>query len=219
MLATAHATTGLHRYRHRTPRYVYHRGRQFLYERGHRDDPWLTPAAIRLLATLLRPADHGVEFGSGRSTIWFARRVAELTSVEQDERWYTTVAGRLRDQGLDNVRYLLAPLDQPLEAGHRSAYARTALGFADRSLDFALVDGGYRDYTTTFVMPKLKPGGLLVIDNVNWYLPSRSRAPNSRTPALGPRGPVWADIARELAQWRSIWTSSGVWDTAIFIKP
>jgi hypothetical protein len=68
-------------------------------------------------------------------------------------------------------------------------------------------------------MPKLKPGGLLVIDNVNWYLPSRSRAPNSRTPALGPHGAVWTDIARELARWRSIWTSSGVWDTAIFVKP
>ena len=63
---------------HRTPRYVYHRTRQLFYERAHPADPWLTPAAIGLLATLLRPADTGAEFGSGRSTLWFAARVAEL---------------------------------------------------------------------------------------------------------------------------------------------
>jgi hypothetical protein len=59
---------------HRTPRYVYHRTRQLFYERAHPADPWLTPAAIGLLSTLLRPADTGVEFGSGRSTLWFAAR-------------------------------------------------------------------------------------------------------------------------------------------------
>ena len=69
---------------HRTPRYVYHRTRQLCYERAHPDEPWLTPAAIGLLATLLRPADTGAEFGSGRSTLWFAARVAALTSVEHD---------------------------------------------------------------------------------------------------------------------------------------
>ena len=40
---------------HRTPRYVFHRTRQPLYERAHPADPWLTPAAIGLLGTLLRP--------------------------------------------------------------------------------------------------------------------------------------------------------------------
>ena len=39
------------------------------------------------------------------------------------------------------------------------------------------------------------------------------------TAALGPATAVWAAVGRELAGWRTIWTSSGVWDTAIFIKP
>lgn len=163
----------MRKWAHRTPHYIYHRTRQMLYERGHLDDPWLTPAAIRLLESLLRPADRGAEFGSGRSTIWFAERVAALT----------------------------------------------ALGFPDAGLDFALVDGHYRDYSAKFILPKIKSGGILIIDNVNWYLPSKSRAPNSRTRALGPNGKIWAEVAGELAQWRSIWTSSGVWDTAMFIRP
>ena len=203
---------------HRTPRYVYHRSRQLLYERAHPADPWLTPAAIGLLATLLRPDDTGVEFGSGRSTVWFAARVAELTSVEHDIRWHATVTARLKDQGLGNVDYILAADDLPTERGGDSAYARTALAFPDASLDFALVDGRYRDYSAKFIMPKIKPGGILIIDNVNWYLPCRSKAPNSRTAELGPATDVWAEVWRQLAGWRTIWTSSGVWDTAIFIK-
>jgi predicted O-methyltransferase YrrM len=204
---------------HRTPRYIYHRVRQMAYERGHGDAPWLTPAAIRLLPTLLRPADQGLEFGSGRSTIWFARRTSALTSVEHNPQWYEKVSAELTTQALSNVDYILAPEDQPVERGDESAYARAALGFPDKSLDFALVDGHYRDYSAKFVLPKIKPGGMLIIDNVNWYLPCRSRAPHSRTAALGPLTPVWAEVGQELGNWRTIWTSSGLWDTAIFIKP
>jgi predicted O-methyltransferase YrrM len=204
---------------HRTPRYVYQRTRQFLYERAHPDHPWLTPAAIRLLPRLLRPVDAGAEFGSGRSTLWFAARVGALTSVEHDQRWHEAVSARLAERGLSNVRYILAREDQPVERGGDSAYARTALAFPDASLDFALVDGHYRDYSAKFIMPKIRPGGMLIIDNVNWYLPCRSKSPNSRTAELGPAAGVWAEVWRELTTWRTIWTSSGVWDTAIFIKP
>ena len=207
------------RLRHLTPRYVYNRARQFAYERRHPDDPWLTPAAIRLLRALLLPSDRGAEFGSGRSTLWFARRVAALASVEHDERWHEAVSARLRTQGLGNIEYILAPEDEAAEHGGDSAYARVALAFPDASLDFALIDGHYRDYSAKFILPKIKPGGMLIIDNVNWFLPCRSKAPDSRTAALGPATPTWAQVAEELSRWRSIWTSSGVWDTAIFIKP
>ncbi len=207
------------RYRHWTPRYTYHRARQALYDLAHRDDPWLTPEAIRLLESLLRPSDRGIEFGSGRSTLWLAGRVAALTSVEQDKKWHASVSAGLRERGLDNVDYILAPVNDSDGGGASSEYARVPLAFADSSVDFVLVDGAYRDYTVKYALPKIKPGGLLIIDNVNWYLPSRTRAPNSRTPALGPDGQLWAELAGELAHWRSVWTSSGVWDTAIYIKP
>jgi len=204
---------------HQTPRYIDNRIREILYRRAHPEAPWLTPAAIRLLATMLRPADRGAEFGSGRSTIWFAARVASLTSVEHDACWHETVSTKLKERGFGNVDCILAGEDQPIERGGDSAYARTALSFADVSLDFALVDGQYRDYSAKYIMPKIKPGGMLIIDNVNWYLPCRSHAPSSRTTTLGPAPGAWAEVWHELAGWRTIWTSSGVTDTAIFIKP
>ena len=100
----------------------------------------------------------------------------------------------------------VAPRDQPDELGDMSVYACTVRTFADACIDFSLIDGLYRGHVAKLMMPKIKPGGLLIIDNVNWYLPSRSHAPASRTPALGPNGRVWHEVAQELADWRSIWT-------------
>jgi predicted O-methyltransferase YrrM len=171
-----------------------------------------------MLATLLRPTDRGAEFGSGRSTLWFAARVAELTSVETNAHWHETVSNQLKERGVSNVEYILVPEDQPRETGD-GPYAQVALGFPDASLDFALVDGYYRDYSAKYVMPKVKPGGILIIDNINWHLPSQSKAPGTRPAELGPATNAWAEVWQELDGWRRIWTSNGVWDTAIFFKP
>ena len=207
------------RIRHRTPRYVYARTRLLLYEHSHPVAPWITPEATRMLDSMLVPSDHGLEFGSGRSTIWFAQRVCRLTSVEHDIAWYAVVTGQLKERELGNVDYRLVPLDQPAELGGSSEYARTALAFAVSSLDFVLIDGAYRDHTARYALSRIKPGGMLIIDNVNRYLPSNSRSPNSRTPTLGTDGQIWGGVARDLARWRCIWTSSGVSDTAIYVKP
>jgi predicted O-methyltransferase YrrM len=201
-----------------TPRYICNRIRDLVYERSHPADPWLTPASIGLLDTLLHRTDRGAEFGSGRSTLWFAARVAALTSVETSTRWHEKVTRKLRERGVANVRYILVPDDQPLENGD-GPYPRVALTFPDASLDFALVDGYYRDFTAKYVMPKVKPGGLLVIDNINWHLPCQSKAPGTRPAKLGPATSTWAEVGRELDGWRTIWTSNGVWDTAIFFRP
>jgi predicted O-methyltransferase YrrM len=200
------------------PRYVFDKTRQMLYERNHPDAPWLTPAANRLLPSLLRPTDQGVEFGSGRSTLWLARRVAHLTSIEHDPKWYRSVAAKLSAHGITNVEQILAPVDVPVAQGGDSAYTRVLEKFPESSLDFALIDGAYRAHVTELAMPRLRPGGLMIIDNVNWYVPSPTRAPASRSLSDGPE-PLWADIVRQLASWRLIWTGSGVWDTAIYIRP
>jgi predicted O-methyltransferase YrrM len=204
---------------HWTPRYVYARLRLMRYEHAHPDHPWITSEANRLLASMIRPTDIGAEYGSGRSTLWFARHCKHLTSVEHDQEWHRKVSAAIQDQGLTNVDYFHHPRDQPQESGDMSGYARVALSFDDVSIDFVLVDGLYRDHVTRLMMPKIKPGGLLIIDNINWCLASPTRAPYSRTPASGHKDSSWANLARDLADWRSIWTTSGVTDTAIFIRP
>ncbi|WP_239394068.1 class I SAM-dependent methyltransferase [Frankia sp. CiP3] len=206
-------------FRHWTPRYAFDRVFDELHRRTHPALPWLTPQANEILVTLLRRTDDGLEFGSGRSTIWLANRVHHLSSVEHDDGWHSTVSAQLKEQRLQNVEYILAPQDVPAERGGESEYASTALRFGDASLDFVLVDGAYRDFCVKFAIPKIKPGGVLVLDNINWYLPFNSRSPNSRTSVQGADGSVWAEVQQIIQNWRLIWTSSGVWDTAFFFKP
>jgi predicted O-methyltransferase YrrM len=201
-----------------TPRYVVNRIGDLLYQRTHPGDPWLTADSIKLLDTLLRPADRGVEFGSGRSTLWFAPRVATLTSIETNTQWHEKVTGQLKDRDVSNVEYILIPVDQPTECGDGPT-AQIASAFPDASFDFALVDSYYRDHTAKAIMPKVKPGGMLIIDNINWHLPCGSKAPGTRPAELGPATAAWAEVGRELAGWRTIWTTNGVWDTAIFFRP
>ncbi|MEQ4302997.1 hypothetical protein ABNF97_16635 [Plantactinospora sp. B6F1] len=205
--------------RHWTPRYVVGRARSEFYRRTHPGIPWLTPRAVETLDRMLVPTDHGLEFGSGSSTVWFARRVSHLISVEHDAAWHDKVSLELKKHSLTNVDYRFAPLDVPPELGDQSEYARVLLELPDGCLDFVLVDGRYRDHCAWFALSKLASGGLLIIDNVNRYLPCDSHAPASRPHGAGPDGRVWTTVHRSIRGWRTIWTTDDVADTAIFVKP
>ena len=45
-------------------------------------------------------------------------------------------------------------------------------GLADCSIDYALVDGAHRDLCASSVVRKIKSGGLIIVDNVNWFIPN-----------------------------------------------
>lgn len=198
---------------HWTPRYIYDRSRLALHERTHRGAPWLTAEATALLDQLLRPTDVGIEFGSGRSTLWLAERMARLISVEGDRAWHASVSEQITDRGVENVEYLLRVPGVD--------YADVAERVEARSLDFCLIDGADRDECTARCLPRLSPGAVLVIDNVDRYLPNepKSHAPNARAPEDGCATPLWQEIWDEISGWRRVWTSNGVTDTAIFFRP
>jgi predicted O-methyltransferase YrrM len=149
--------------------------------------------------------------------LWLARRCSHLTSVEHDRAWHARVSGALADEGITHVDYQCHPRDEP-EADDRSAYVQVAQSRGHESIDFALVDGLYRDYVTLSLLPKIRAGGMLVIDDVNRYLPSLTRSPASLRPPAAPATAAWEQAAAALSEWRRIWTSSGISDTAIFVK-
>lgn len=207
----------MRKFGHWTPRYVVNRLRWALYEKRNPDKPWLTPDAIRVLDGLIVPTDQGLEWGSGRSTRWFARKMNHLTSVEDSADWYNVVTGQLKSAGINNVTYERCDTPQPGNEA-ASAYVRIADRFAPGSLGFVLVDGQARDHCTEAVLDKIAVGGVLVIDNANWYLDRPTHSPASRT-GQGPANQLWAKIEQRLSGWRHIWTSQGVTDTAIWVRP
>ncbi|MFN2613863.1 MAG: class I SAM-dependent methyltransferase [Actinomycetota bacterium] len=160
----------------KSPSLLVHRARCAIYELRHPGEPWMAPGAIRFCDDHLRDDWRALEWGSGRSTGWFARRVGSLTSIEHDPAWYARVCERLRAEGIGNVDYKLIPLDPDKESGgiyfareHLPAYVLVATAFDDASLDLVVVDGAYRISCALAALPKLRPGGLLLVDDASWF--------------------------------------------------
>jgi len=125
-------------------------------------------------------------------------------------KWARRVRDELDLDGADNVE---------LDLVDEAHYLEAVEAFPDEHFDYVVVDGLFRDGTLLRSIPKLRGGGFLVLDNVNWYLPSDSEAPWSRSFEDGYATQGFARAASELAGWAAQWTTNGLKDTAIFVKP
>lgn len=146
--------------------------------------PWISFDAIAYLDAQSLRGRRVFEYGSGGSTLYWVERGAECVSVEHDAAWYERLKGRLSE--LPGVEYRLAsptPLpdnevpgsvDDPasyLSAnshyrgyGFRS-YAAQIDDFPPDHFDLVMVDGRARPSCIRHAVPRLKPGGMLVVDN------------------------------------------------------
>lgn len=125
------------------------------------DTPWIVPSAVRYLSRRLADTATVFEFGSGRSTIWYARRVGSVTAVEDDIGWYRIVSGGLERYGLNNCNLIHLGL---------SAFPSAINHIADRSLDLVVVDSnesvpGDRLECVASSISKVRPGGYLLLDD------------------------------------------------------
>lgn len=201
----------MRKFNHWTPRYIYHRLALSIYQQRQPNAPWLVRTMVNLLDNWLTPTDRGIEWGSGRSTIWFAMRVGSLVSVEHDPGWYRRVKGALDQHKLMNVEYHLCE--------DESAYRAMTTAFTAGSFDFCLVDGLVRDDCALAAISLVKPGGIIVVDNCNCYLPSNSFSPYSRKPEQGCYTEKWAAYLDAVTGWRRVWLTDGVCDTGLWMKP
>jgi hypothetical protein len=204
-------------FRHWTPHYAVSRLALEWYQRRHPRAPWLTKRACELLEQWLTPSDEGLEWGSGRSTLWLSERVRKLISVEHHPYWYRRICADLDRRKIANVEYHFAPIPCESQDG-QTQYVQIADSLPPESLDFVLVDGQHRDYCAQLALALLKPGGLLILDNAEQFLPHESLTPNAIGAGGRPPSERWQHVARGLAGWRCIWTSNGVWDTALFAR-
>lgn len=121
--------------------------------------PWISYRATRQLQHLIRPHWRILEFGSGMSTIWFARRANFVFSVESDHRWHQRVREMLAQRGLANVHL-------EYRSGGCAEYSSID-GLEDDSFDLALIDGACRDDCVQPCLAKVKAGGYVYLDNTD----------------------------------------------------
>jgi hypothetical protein len=206
-------------FKHWTLHYLINRALEILYIKIKPNEPWFTKRANFILPLLVKKTDIGLEWGSGRSTIWFAKRIAHLTSIEHNKEWHEIIFSKLQNEHIKNVDYLFIQTEELKDTDGNGEYVRLIDRFSNNSLDIVVVDGIYRDLCAYSAIDKICPGGLLILDDVYRYLPSNSIAPYSIPVNGEPVSLIWKDFKKLVKNWRCIWTSDGVHDTAIFIKP
>lgn len=133
--------------------------------------PDMCPPAITFFEGLLSPTLEVFEFGSGRSTLWLAKRVEHLISLEHNPSWYGEVKRALERDKVTNVDARYQLLIYAKENYQNSIdWAATICEYPDESFDIVSVDG-YDDTripAIEFSMPKVKAGGWMVVDDSHW---------------------------------------------------
>lgn len=136
--------------------------------------PWFSYAAIDFLKKFLQPHMTVCEYGSGGSTIFFARRVKSVFSVEDNPVWFELVSKRLKEQAIENATIELHPFDFKNPVGFEDSEYLKAI--PDARFDVIVVDGSEE---WTQVRPicferaegRIKTGGIIVVDD-SWRYPS-----------------------------------------------
>ena len=174
-------------------------------------------AAINIFDAILNKEMKGFEFGSGGSTIFFSKRAGQLISLEHDVAWHTQITKRFEDLQVKNVDYYLVEKDadnsKPSLIGKRNDdytvpftpatcylnYYSFIDRFADESFDFIIVDGRARVECAEHAIPKLKKGGILILDNSE-----RLR---------------YKPVHDTVKNWKAVFTTNGLTDTTFWFKP
>ncbi len=116
--------------------------------------PWFTYPANEFLSERLNKKMNVFEFGSGNSTLFFAARVNQITSVEHNKEWYEKVLKYI----IANSHAIFAKADNPNE------YLR-ALTEGTQKYDIIIVDGIYRNECLIESINYLTDGGIIILDD------------------------------------------------------
>ena len=117
--------------------------------------PRLGKETIGFMEEVLNKKSVVLEFGSGRSTIWFAKIVKEIITHENSLAWFYFVTESANQEGLQNIRLIFD-----------SKY--WSLGDWGKAFDLILIDGKKRLQCAMRSIPFLKSGGYVVLDNAEF---------------------------------------------------
>ena len=124
--------------------------------------PWFTYPAIEYLKRIDVAGWRVFEYGSGQSTLYWAGRGASVTSVEHNAAWFQ----EMKQQAPANATVL--------HRTERDAYANAIAGRGS-AFDIIVVDGVWRDTCADICIPFLAGGGVLILDNSDWYWETAAR--------------------------------------------
>ncbi|MEO9145213.1 MAG: hypothetical protein ABI237_06605 [Ginsengibacter sp.] len=158
----------------------------------HFQIPWLVFGSIDFLDKWLKPSMTIFEYGSGGSTLYFAKRVSKIFSIEHDPEWFAITKQAINKAGITNVAYQLIQPEEDADYSKKNylikedclsvrkefagknftKYVKSINQLDNNSIDLVVVDGRARQSCIAFSIPKIKKDGILLLDNAerNYYL-------------------------------------------------
>ena len=129
--------------------------------------PWWSFRAIERADELL-VGKRIFEYGTGGSTLRFAKSAKEIVSVEDNAYWMAAVQDRLAEKNIKNVKINLFPFDfKNPENFELSEYIKAVDG---TDWDVVIIDGqdwSFKERLTCFkrAEPMMKEGSIIIVDD------------------------------------------------------
>ncbi len=127
--------------------------------------PWVTYSFIDFIKPRLSQSLSIFEYGSGNSTLFYAKRVKKVVSVEHDEAWYQ----RIVQEKASNAEMIFTALEKGGE------YSQKAKLLGEK-FDVIIVDGRDRVNCCKFSIDALTDHGVLVLDDSEREMYAEARA-------------------------------------------
>lgn len=116
--------------------------------------PWLPYSVINFIEERIRKEMIVFEYGSGNSTLWLAKNVSQVYSVDHDFEWFNKV----RNMISDNVKYKYIPLE------YGGQYCKEILNYNNK-FDIVFIDGRDRVNCCKNCINALKDDGIIIWDD------------------------------------------------------
>ncbi|MGF1924196.1 MAG: FkbM family methyltransferase [Bacteroidia bacterium] len=116
--------------------------------------PWVTYSFIDFIKPRLTKELSIFEYGSGNSTLFYAKNTRRVVSVEHDEDWYHKIV----KEKAQNAEMIFCRLDMAGE------YAKKAASL-DEKFDIIIVDGRDRVNCCKFAIGGLTEKGVIILDD------------------------------------------------------
>jgi predicted O-methyltransferase YrrM len=121
--------------------------------------PWMTYEAIDFLNKNLQKNQQVFEFGCGASTLFFAKKVSKVVSLETNPKWLEIVNQKLLEANLYNAEITL--MNDGLE---NDSYQNFAKNYPEK-FDLIIVDSLKRFECAKNSITALKKDGLIILDD------------------------------------------------------
>ena len=116
--------------------------------------PWMNLAVVSILEERLTNDLNLFEFGSGYSTLFYAKKVRAVTSVEYDEKWLHIIQPQLAE----NVNIIFQKNDIDGD------YCRV-IGLTDAKYDVVIIDGRDRVNCIKQSIASMSAQGVMLLDD------------------------------------------------------